>query len=125
MERQLWTQRPSSEQQGQGDGRVQVEALEQISRAERGCAGLNRALGGALLRFAARQAGGRGVERPVEWRASQFPVCTGRIKAGGMRNGDHLPGRSAQEVLVALYKSIEIETVSGFRKKGLRLHLGV
>src|ERR1700728_5437888 len=47
------------------------------------------------------------------------------IKAGNVCEGDHLPGGRAQKVLVALQKSIDVETVARFGEKRLRLHFRI
>src|ERR1700691_98743 len=55
MQRQVWTQSPSSKQKWQGNLRIQVKSPEQIRSTESRRAGLNRIQGRTLLWLAARQ----------------------------------------------------------------------
>ena len=45
------------------------------------------------------------------------------IEAGGVQNRNHLPRCRAQEVLIALGKAIDVETIDGPRQEGIGLHL--
>src|SRR3984885_2550245 len=55
----------------------------------------------------------------------QLPIDAGKIKTRSVQNRNHLPRSGAQKVLIALGEAVEVETIGGLGKKGLRLHLRI
>src|SRR6266481_313601 len=90
---------------------MDIEPAHQIRRGE--------------SRFAAVQALGRQIKRPVEWRPGDLLVYARHLKSWCVKNGDQVITSRALEILVARTKNIHRKALHGFGEESHRLHFRI
>src|SRR6202142_448819 len=110
-QRQLRAKAPSLDEQRKRKRRAEIDASNQRRGAER--------------RLTAVEAGGGGLYAPMQRRVQQRAIEGGKFDSGRVKDGDHVSGGSALEILVAAGGSVEKQTAGGVGEKGVGLDFGI